>query len=101
MELDYSFRELVHDHHGRDHGGKRVAMVLEQQLRVYILIFSQEAENKAGPGVEFWNFKAYTQWHNSSNKVTSPNPSKTVLPTGNKLYEPVGANLIQTSMDGW
>ena len=34
LELAYSFRGLVHYHHGRKHGTDQADMVLEKELRV-------------------------------------------------------------------
>ena len=34
MRLAYSFRYLVHYHHGRKHGGMQADMVQEKKLRV-------------------------------------------------------------------
>lgn len=49
-------------------------------------------------GRVFWNLKAHPQWHTSTNKATSPNPSQTVTPTGDQVFkhELMGAILIQT-----
>ena len=35
--LACSFREVVHEHHGRECGSKHAGMVLEQELSSYIL----------------------------------------------------------------
>ena len=34
MGLAYSFRSLVHDHHGRKHGDEQADAVLEKERRV-------------------------------------------------------------------
>jgi hypothetical protein len=37
LGLAYSFRGLVHYHHGRIHGGMQADMVLERELKVLYL----------------------------------------------------------------
>jgi hypothetical protein len=44
LGLAYSFRGLVSYHHSRKHGSMQADMVLEKELRFYILIFRQQKE---------------------------------------------------------
>jgi hypothetical protein len=42
LGLAYSFRSSVHHYHGKKHEGMQASMVLEKELRVYILILRQQ-----------------------------------------------------------
>ena len=48
----YSFRDLVHYHHGGKHGGTQADMVLEKELRVVHLDL-QAAGSGSGLGLDF------------------------------------------------
>ena len=54
LGLAYSFRGLVHYHHGREHGAIQVDMLLEKWLReFYIWIHRQQVERDYWPGLGF------------------------------------------------
>jgi hypothetical protein len=44
LGLFYSFRSFVYHHHGEKDGGVQADMVLEKDLRVYILICRKQKE---------------------------------------------------------
>lgn len=79
-ELDYSFKELAHDHHDGEHGsrraGRRGAIAVAKHSQV------------------IWKFQSDRVWlgmtwafETSSKNVTPLNPSQTVPLTGNQPFE--------------
>jgi hypothetical protein len=50
LELAFSFRGLVHYHHGRVHGSIQADMVLEQKLRALHLDLTAARRNSSGLG---------------------------------------------------
>ena len=90
--------ELVLYHRGREHGG-RLAWCWSSSselLHPDPQAAGREKETLGGPGEDFGNLKAHSQWYTSFNIAMSPNPSQTVHQPNIQTYEPMGAILIQT-----
>lgn len=69
------------------HGSRNAHLLLEHQLRAYILIHILDTERKVtGKGKNFLCFKVLPQLI-SSNKTTTPSPSQIVLPTANQIFK--------------
>ena len=51
LGLAYSFRGLVHYHHGRKHGGMQADMVLEEELRALHLDQQAAGRDFESPGL--------------------------------------------------
>lgn len=78
--LVYSFRGLVHAHHGRECSGRQAGMVPEE-LRAYILIDRWEAEKSARLSLE-WAFETLQPTPSDTLPATRPHfsdHSQTVL----------------------
>ena len=65
----YSFRGLIHNHHGGEHGGVKADMVLEKQLRVLHL---------AGTGNPLSEFDGLAIYTEQKLKQESSKPALTV-----------------------
>lgn len=97
----YSFRQWVHDHQGREHGST------QQAGRDVSAAVADSSHLETQPrGTESWqkwpeSFETsksiYTQWHTSSNKVASTNPSQTIPPSI-QTYKPMETILIQITI---
>ena len=59
MSWLYSFRGLVHCHHGGRHGSMYTDMMLERSWEFYIQIHRQQEERDTGPGLSISNPKAH------------------------------------------
>lgn len=90
-------RIRVHDHDGGKRGNGQIGVVLKQWLRAEVSRYNHEVEGET-PGMlwVFWNLKAHSQWHTSSNMAMPPDPSPTVPATGDQVfkYKLLGAILI-------
>ena len=53
--LAHSFRDLVHDHHSKEHGNSQTGP--EAEVQICILIPKQKEAEKAQAGVNLGNFK--------------------------------------------
>lgn len=91
----------VHDHQGREHGST------QQAGRDVSAAVADSSHLETQPrGTESWqkwpeSFETsksiYTQWHTSSNKVASTNPSQTIPPSI-QTYKPMETILIQITI---
>ena len=80
-----SIRQIVCNHHGKNKvAGRPDTGVITESL---YLIFKWKAEKEIGFGMGFWNFKAQTQWHTSSNKVTLANLTQSVVLAENQTFK--------------
>lgn len=75
-------RDKKRPRHNREHGHRQVGMVMGQLPRAP-MIHKQEAEH-IGSSANLWKSQSPPHVTPSSNKATSPNPSQTLLPAGNK-----------------
>lgn len=73
----FSFRRLEFMMEEQRHGGRNGWELL-------ILIGKRKQKEHMAVAQVSWNLKTWTQWHTSSNKITPPNPSQSVSPTGNQ-----------------
>ena len=79
----YSFRSLVHYHHGPEHGGIQADVSLEKELRV--LHSDLQAVGRASHWIQIRILKPQSSHPvtHFSNKAMPPNPSQVVsLPDG-------------------
>lgn len=67
-ELGYSFRGLIHYHHGRKHGSTHGTRAADESYSLVLRL-----RELYWPWLGLWNLKAHLQWHTSSNKTTTPN----------------------------
>lgn len=79
-ELDYSFKELAHDHHDGEHGGRRAGRHGATAVAKHSHIIWKFQSDRVWLGMT-WAFET------SSKKVTPLNPSQTVPLTGNQPFE--------------
>lgn len=56
----------------------------QEQLRADT--YKQEVKSTLGMVWIFWNCKLHPQWHTFSSEATTPNPSPTVPPTGDRVF---------------
>jgi hypothetical protein len=80
--LAYSFRDSVHDHHGRKHSGRQADTVLEKELRVLHLEWKAVRQRMSSEGSQETLF--HTGWSLSIGDLKDHPYSDTLLPT--RLY---------------
>lgn len=81
---DCLVRELVDNHHGREHGGGQTGMALEQYLRPYFLICRQMT-GRAEPGL-VGTFE--TPGFTPSDTLPATRPSPLIFPKQSTNWEP-------------
>jgi hypothetical protein len=99
--LEFIVSKECHDHQGREHGST------QQAGRDVSAAVADSSHLETQPrGTESWqkwpeSFETsksiYTQWHTSSNKVASTNPSQTIPPSI-QTYKPMETILIQITI---
>lgn len=77
MKLAQIFWVLVHGYHG----SKMTDMARNSRRELNI------GNRQEGSVMGFWNLKAYPQWHISSNKTISPDPSQAVPLTRDQAFK--------------
>ena len=98
MGFTYSFKGLVHYHHGRKHGGMQTDMGNGKVAE--ILSPNLQAAGKRSHWA-FENIKGHLPLYISSSKTIMLHPFKCVIPwwLQFQIYEPMGTILIQTTME--
>lgn len=102
LGICYSFWELVHNHHGRAHVGKKqTGMVLKKQLRTHIWCTSFRQRERISLGLPR-NFETPKPSHSHTSPPISLYPSSFPNSSTNRgldiqIYELIEALLIQTT----